>query len=72
MVPFNGESGHYIPVNFDYSNLEAKLRWAKSHDNIAKEIATAARNFAYTRLRNEDLTCYLWRLLLEYGALVEN
>jgi len=71
MLPFHGGKGHYIPVEFEYSDLKAKLRWAQDYDDTAKRIAVEAREFAYARLRNEDLICYLWRLLLEYGALLE-
>jgi len=71
MLPFHGGKVHYIPVEYDYSDLKAKLRWAQDHDDTAKRIAVAALEFAYARLRNEDLICYLWRLLLEYGALLE-
>jgi len=71
MRPFDGESGHYIPVNFDYSNLASQLHWAQGHDSTAQKIAAAAEEFARKRVRNEDLVCYLWRLLLEYSALLE-
>ena len=72
MKPFDGDSGHYVPVAFDYSDLQAKLSWAQENDNLAEKIAAAAREFAYSRVRNEDLKCYLWRLLLEYAALLEH
>ena len=62
---------HYIPVLFDFSDLEDKLQWALNHDLEAEMIGAAAQEFAYSRVRNEDLLCYLWRLLLEYASLLE-
>ena len=58
--------------HFDYGDLQAKLSWAQDHDSLAENITHAAREVAYSRVRNEDLKCYLWGLLLEYAALLEH
>ncbi len=62
---------HFLQVKLDYSDLEAKLRWALDHDEEARKIAEEGQRFAHTRLRNEDMSCYLYRLLLEYAAILE-
>lgn len=62
---------HFLQVKLDYSDLETKLRWALDHDKEARKIAEEGQRFAHTRLRNEDMSCYLYRLLLEYSAILE-
>ena len=64
------ENEHYIQVKLDYSDLDEKLQWALDHDNEMRVIGQKGRLFARTRLRNEDMECYLFRLLLEYAAIV--
>ena len=62
---------HYIQVELDFSDLEEKVKWAIRNDKKAKLIGLEAREFAKKRLRTEDLQCYLFRLLLEYAAILE-
>lgn len=62
---------HYLQIDLDYGNLEKTLRWAMDHDEEAKAIGRRAQRFARTRLRNVDMECYMYRLLLEYAAIVE-
>jgi len=62
---------HYLQVKLDYSDLESTLQWAMEHDEEAHAIGMNAQHFARTWLRNEDLTCYFYRLLLEYSAIVD-
>lgn len=64
------ENEHYIQIKLDYSDLDYKLQWALDHDDKMRAIGQRARRFAKTRLRNEDMECYLYRLLLEYAAMV--
>jgi hypothetical protein len=61
---------HYLQISLDFSNLESSVQWALTHDNLAKQLGQQARQFARTRLRNEDMECYTYRLLLEYAAIV--
>ena len=44
---------HYVPVNYDLSDLEDKLAWLVANDDAAKEIADNAMNFARTILSAE-------------------
>ena len=62
---------HYVPVEFDFSNLDAQLDWARANDDDARRIATAATAFVRERLRPEDVACYVYRLLVEYAARQE-
>jgi hypothetical protein len=43
-----------------------------SHDNEAKKIALAGRNWAEKVLRTEDMQVYMLRLLLEYARLCDD
>ncbi|KAL4422912.1 hypothetical protein ABPG75_009109 [Micractinium tetrahymenae] len=60
---------HYIPIRPDYEDLLERIRWARQHDADTEQIAATAVRFVNTQLRTEDLQCYLYRLMLEYGAL---
>lgn len=60
---------HYVPVNLDLSNLQDTIKWLHANDDIAKRIGEAARMLALTKLRDNDLDCYLYRVLLEYSRL---
>ena len=62
---------HFIPVRLDYSDLEEKLHWAINHDSKAAEIAAKGQEVANTQLRDADMECYLYRLLLEYNMLLK-
>ncbi len=61
---------HYIPVEMDLSDLEKKVEWAIQNDELAHKIAENGRNFVRNHVRVEDLDCYVFRLLLEYGNLI--
>ena len=63
---------HYLPVKLDFSDLESQLAWAVKHDKEARKIGERGQALARTRLRPEDMECYLYRLLLEYYALLES
>lgn len=62
---------HYLQVDLDFGNLESTLQWAIEHDTDAEAIGARAQKFARTRLRNVDMECYMYRLLIEYAAIVE-
>lgn len=58
---------HYIPVNYDFSNLEEQINWCNSHPKECLQIIKNAKKFIKTFLneRNENkimkavLECYL-------------
>ncbi|BGP43474.1 hypothetical protein JCM10449v2_007509 [Rhodotorula kratochvilovae] len=71
---------HYVPVRVDYSDLYNILAFfdggldaqrSGNHDALAEEIAMAGREWAERFWRTEDMQAYLFRLLLEYGRLLD-
>ena len=64
------ENKHYLQIQLDYSDLDAKLQWAMENDDEMRVIGQQGRIFAKQRLRNQDMECYMYRLLLEYAAMV--
>jgi len=62
---------HYMPVRFDFSDLQSKLEWAITHDKEAQAIAEQAALQARLFIRPEDIQCYWYRLLLEYSSLLQ-
>ena len=42
---------------------------AQPHDEVAKKIAMAGRDWADKALRKEDMQVYVYRLLLEYARV---
>lgn len=62
---------HYLPIDLGYQNLEETLDWALHHDEEAEAIGRKGRQFALMRMRKEDMRCYMYRLLLEYSAILD-
>lgn len=54
---------HYVPVNRDLSNLVEKIQWAKQNDEVAREIAQQAQQFANEHLTPDKVLCYHVTLL---------
>jgi hypothetical protein len=44
---------HYIPIQFDLSNLIEQIEWVRNHDAEAKQIAENAMDFAETYFSSE-------------------
>ncbi|KAJ6629381.1 hypothetical protein B0H10DRAFT_2208785 [Mycena sp. CBHHK59/15] len=68
---------HYIPVQNDYSDLLDALVFFRgdpagvgAHDEIARRIASAGRDWSLRFWRKEDLTAYMFRLFLEYARVM--
>lgn len=59
---------HYVPVEYDLSDLVAKVKWLQQNATEAKRIAENARNVAKNRMRIEDHLCYIWRALEALGT----
>ena len=43
-----------------------------AHDDMAREIARAGKEWAHTFWRPEDMTAYMYRLWLEYARLMSD
>ncbi|KAF9038445.1 glycosyl transferase family 90-domain-containing protein [Panaeolus papilionaceus] len=64
---------HYVPVQLDLSDLYDALFFFRgdgngygAHDDLARKIAVAGREWSKTFWRQEDLVAYFFRLTLEY------
>ncbi|RKF56368.1 Beta-1,2-xylosyltransferase 1 [Golovinomyces cichoracearum] len=65
---------HYIPMTLRGEEWLEAVRWFAGEDlgkKKAEKIATQGREWANKILRNEDLEVWFFRLLLEYGRLVD-
>ncbi|KAG2140698.1 glycosyl transferase family 90-domain-containing protein [Suillus clintonianus] len=67
---------HYVPVQVDLSDLydtftffRGGLQGEGAHEDLAKKIAAAGREWSKTYWRREDLTAYTFRLFLEYARV---
>ncbi|XP_069495138.1 protein O-glucosyltransferase 2 isoform X2 [Ambystoma mexicanum] len=60
---------HYIPFKRDLSDLLEKLKWAKDHDEEARNIAKAGQEFARNNLMGDRIFCYYFKLFQEYSLL---
>ncbi|KAJ6555186.1 glycosyl transferase family 90-domain-containing protein [Mycena vulgaris] len=68
---------HYIPVQNSYADLLDALVFfrgdpagAGAHDEMARRIAGAGREWSRRYWRKEDLTAYMYRLFLEYARVM--
>lgn len=50
---------HYVPIQYDLSDLHEKIQWLVDHDDEAKKIAEAARQFADTVFSPEFQKAYV-------------
>ncbi|OJJ79273.1 uncharacterized protein ASPGLDRAFT_77756 [Aspergillus glaucus CBS 516.65] len=66
---------HYVPLSLKTIGYAEILRFFEQDtkgQTAAKRIADSGRNWAHTTLRHEDMEVYMFRLLLEYGRLVDD
>lgn len=66
---------HYIPLSLKGDEYVESVRYFDQEDEgkvQAKRIADAGRNWAENVLRKEDMEAWYFRLLLEYGRLVDD
>jgi hypothetical protein len=65
---------HYVPIQYDLSDLHEKLQWLVDHDNEAKKIAEHAMKFSKTVFSSEFQKAYVKsevdRLLGGSGSLL--
>jgi hypothetical protein len=59
---------HYIPIQPDVSDLKSIAKWIHSNQASVKQIARNAAHLADTRMRAQDLYCYVYRLLASIKA----
>ncbi|KAF9004568.1 glycosyl transferase family 90-domain-containing protein [Cyathus striatus] len=68
---------HYVPIQLDLSDLHDALLFFRgdangegAHEDLARKIAKAGREWSLTFWRREDIIAYFFRLLLEYARLM--
>lgn len=54
---------HYIPISYDFTDLEEKLLWCQSHDNDCRQITVNAKKFYDTYLSKTAILDYTNGLL---------
>jgi len=60
---------HFVPIREDLSDLIPILDYLRSHDDLARRIAEAARDLWARRMRAEDTYCYMYRALMSIHGL---
>jgi hypothetical protein len=64
LVPFV----HFIPLNYNLSDLEEKIEYCQKHEEIVQKVTLQANDFAQNHLQYENNLDYLAHLLQEYGS----
>ena len=59
---------HYLPVNFDLSNLDEVYEYAKEHDTEMKNISSEAQKFIEENVLYEDMLVYMKFLMDAYQS----
>jgi len=67
LIPYE----HFIPVRFDYSDLEEKLDMLLAGNETMIAVADKSTDLVMKQLRWEDSACYIYRLLLSYAKLLK-
>jgi hypothetical protein len=49
---------HYVPISFDFTDLEEKINWCRTHDNDCKQIVANAMKFYETHLSRNAIIDY--------------
>lgn len=63
---------HYVPLSLDLKEGFEILRFLLDNDVSGKFIADKSRRWAKKAMRKEDMQVYFFRLLLEYGRLIDD
>jgi hypothetical protein len=69
--PFVKPWVHYVPLNWDLSDLYSKFDWMKANDAEAKSIAERARKIGSQLFTPEIISCYSYCILERFrGSLL--
>lgn len=58
---------HYVPLRNDLEDLVERIRWAREHDEEAREIAENAAELAARLLPQSAVDSYIYHLFRQYG-----
>ena len=64
-----GKQGHQLVIEDDYANADV---YVPAHQFEAKKIALQGMEWANKVLRRDDIEVYMFRLLIEYGRLIDD
>lgn len=59
---------HYIPLKRNLQDVLEKIKWARLHDDKAKQIQETATKFARENLTPDQLFCYYATVFKEYAS----
>uniref|UniRef100_A0A915J0S1 Glycosyl transferase CAP10 domain-containing protein n=1 Tax=Romanomermis culicivorax TaxID=13658 RepID=A0A915J0S1_ROMCU len=62
---------HYVPVEFDLSDLIERIEWAKNNQEEAQKIVSNARKFVAENLLPSNILCYYAKTIQKYTELLE-
>lgn len=62
---------HYVPLAYNVADVLDKILWLRNNDQMARQIAINARNFAHSYLRLEDYYCYMAEVFKQLGDALE-
>ncbi|KAK9469003.1 hypothetical protein V1512DRAFT_258395 [Lipomyces arxii] len=62
---------HYVPLSMSLKEGFETLRFLVENDAAAKYIARQSRSWAAKAIRKEDMQVYFFRVLLEYGRMID-
>jgi hypothetical protein len=60
-----------VPLTYSLVDLESKIEWLQTHDDLAHQLAKNAKAFGRSYLRLEDHFCYIASALEFVGKLAE-
>ncbi|KAJ3381087.1 F-actin-capping protein subunit beta [Entophlyctis sp. JEL0112] len=60
---------HYVPIAFDFSDLEEKIQWLMANDDVARRINENARQLMKRMNEVSQLECYSGLMMIEYASL---
>lgn len=66
---------HYIPINIDLTDFPETIRYLTQEPDgqaLGKKVAENSREWAGKVLRKQDMVLVFWRLLLEYGRILND
>ncbi|RCI08930.1 hypothetical protein L249_5113 [Ophiocordyceps polyrhachis-furcata BCC 54312] len=62
---------HFVPLDNSFMDLYAVVDYFLGRDGRASRIAAEGKSWAEKVLRRDDMKLYVWRLLLEFGRVVD-
>ena len=68
--PFVKKWVHYVPLRWDLSDINSKMKWVKEHDSEAKQIAMRARTLGMKLFTPYIMSCYSYCVLERFKTFI--